>query len=261
MLLWDDDEPLEELAAINDADELCRQLLGSGGGWGSSTRHAEAVELLANVHGSGELPASLVALLLCTCRRWHRVTAKLIVAIEDSGLLADADLDELSRWCLEHGARDRRPAGVAVAAVARGSTWRPARARSIPSTRTRGPAPRPVRAAAEAVGGAACAAHRPGPLQRLQRSADVFEPRRRDALIDGLLDAADALDVAARRALVRRGLRAARSGVRRTALDLLCELDGPDKARRRASADTSATVRAWRPRSEPAHAPSLLDAA
>src|ERR1044072_6453225 len=102
MLLWDDDEPLEELAAIDDADELCRQLLVSPGGWGSSTRHAEAGELLASVHATRELPASLVALLLCTCRRWHRVTAKLIVAIEDSGLLRDADLDELSGRCPGH---------------------------------------------------------------------------------------------------------------------------------------------------------------
>ena len=261
MLLWDDDEPLEELAAIDDAEELCRQLLASRGGWGSSTRHAEAVELLANVHGSGELPASLVALLLCTCRRWHRVTAKLIVAIEASGLLGDADLDELSEWCLAYQHEIVYPlawlspewlevdleTGASETSTVDEDTLVRHRVRFEPPLR-RWAARRALRTD-------------PARLDELLRSADAFEPRHRDALIHGLLDAADALDVAARRALVRRGLQAAQAGVRRTALDLLCELDGPDKARRRASADASATVRAWRPRSEPVHAPSLLDAA
>jgi hypothetical protein len=77
----------EELVAIGDAEELCRRLLASPWGWGSSTRHAEAVELLGKVQGTGELPMSFVALMLCTCRRWDRVTSRLIAAIEDSGLL------------------------------------------------------------------------------------------------------------------------------------------------------------------------------
>ena len=34
----------------------------------------EAVELLDKVHDTGELPTVLVALLLCSCRRWDRVT-------------------------------------------------------------------------------------------------------------------------------------------------------------------------------------------
>jgi len=50
-------DPVDELAAIDDADELCRLLLGNPTGWRRSTRHAEAVELLTRVHGTGELPA------------------------------------------------------------------------------------------------------------------------------------------------------------------------------------------------------------
>jgi hypothetical protein len=61
-------------------------------GLGSSTRHAEAVELLARVHGTGELPMSFVTLMLCTCRRWDRVTSRLIAAVEDSGLLDSTGL-------------------------------------------------------------------------------------------------------------------------------------------------------------------------
>lgn len=58
------DWALELLAAI-DGEELCRQLLASPGGWGSNTRHVEAVEVLERVHGTSELPNSFVALMLC----------------------------------------------------------------------------------------------------------------------------------------------------------------------------------------------------
>ena len=89
------DPAMEELAAVPDSDELCRLLVQSPWGWGSSTRHQEAVSLLRGLDG-GTLPGSLVALLLCTCRRWDWVTAKLIAAIEDCGVLSGPDLDELA---------------------------------------------------------------------------------------------------------------------------------------------------------------------
>jgi hypothetical protein len=94
------DLALGELMAAGDSDELCRLLLGSPWGWGSSTRHGEVVSLLRGLSGRGTFPGSLVALLLCTCHRWERVTAKLIAAIEDSGLLSGPDLDELAESLL-----------------------------------------------------------------------------------------------------------------------------------------------------------------
>ena len=93
------DPAMEELAAARDSDELCRLLVQSPWGWGSSTRHGEAVSLLRGLRG-GTLPGSLVALLLCTCRRWDRVTAKLIAAVEDCGVLSGPDLDELAESLL-----------------------------------------------------------------------------------------------------------------------------------------------------------------
>jgi hypothetical protein len=83
-VLWDDDAPFDELAATEDAEELCRRLLASPWGWRSSTSHLEAIELLAKVRGTSELPASFVALMVCTCPRWDRVTARLIAAVEDA---------------------------------------------------------------------------------------------------------------------------------------------------------------------------------
>lgn len=41
-------------------------------------------------------------MLVCTCRRWDRVTSKLIAAIHDSGRLGDAELDELADAFLAH---------------------------------------------------------------------------------------------------------------------------------------------------------------
>ena len=54
MMLRIVEEAFEELAAIGDAEELCRRLLASPWGWGSSTRQAEAVELLGKVHRRAE---------------------------------------------------------------------------------------------------------------------------------------------------------------------------------------------------------------
>jgi hypothetical protein len=84
----------------------------------------------------------------------------------------------------------------------------------------------------------------PERLDDLLSAAGAFEPRHRDALIHGLLDAADVLEAAERRRVVRRGLQTAQASVRRTALGRLCELDGPEKAVRRARSDPNATVRA-----------------
>jgi hypothetical protein len=257
-VLWDEDWRLEKLTAIEDAEELCRQLLASPGGWGSSTGHVEAVELLGKVHGTGELPGSCVALMLCTCRRWDRVTAKLIAAIEDSGLLGDADLDELAESFLAHEHVISYPLawvspqwlevdlsdGTSRTCTVDEDTLAQHRLSFEPPLRRWG-ARRALRAD-------------PLRLDDLLRAAEAFEPRHRDALIHGLLDAADVLEEARRRHLIRRGLQTAQASVRRTALDQLCELDGSEKARRRAHADTNASVRKWRPQGSESRMPSLF---
>ena len=102
VVLGTDQDAVEEILDVKDADELCRLLLGNSAGWGRSTRHAEAIELLTRVHGTGELPFTLAVILVCTCRRWDRVTTKLIAGIHDSGLLTDSELDELADAFLAH---------------------------------------------------------------------------------------------------------------------------------------------------------------
>jgi hypothetical protein len=242
-----DQDTVDELVAAADADELCRLLLGNPAGWGRSTRHAEAVELLARVHGTGELPFSLTVLLICTCRRWDRVTAKLIAAIHDSGLLDDAELDELADAFLAHDHVISYPLTWAspqwLAINLHDGTGRTYTVtEDTPAQHRIRPEP-PLRrwAARHAL------RTDPARLSELLNAAERFEPRHRDAAIHGLLDAACVLDEPARRTLVDRGLRAAQGSVRIAAIEHLCELDGAEPARHLAAADPNAQVRKWRP--------------
>jgi hypothetical protein len=257
-VLWDGDSRLEKLTAIEGSEELCRQLLASPSGWGSSTNHAEAVDLLGGVNGTGELPGSFVSLMLCTCQRWDRVTARLIAAIEDSGLLDDADLDELAESFLAHEHVISYPLawvspqwlevdlsdGTSRTYTVDEDTLAKHRLSFEPPLRRWG-ARRALRAA-------------PARLDELLKDAGAFEPRHRDALIHGLLDAAEVLEESQRRRLMQCGLQMAQASVRRTALDRLCELDGSETALRRAHADTNASVRKWRPQGPESLTPSLF---
>lgn len=159
---WDDDEEFEELAGIGDSDELCRRLLESPAGWGRSTRYMEALELMANVRGTGRLPLSLVALLVCDCGRWRRITAMVIAAIEASGLLNDQELDELTEAFL---AREHVISYPLVWVSPQWLEIELGTGRSETVTVERGHDGRAtllVCAAAAALGGAARAARRPG---------------------------------------------------------------------------------------------------
>lgn len=255
---WDEDAGAEALTDAQDADELCRQLLASPCGWGSSTRHTEAVELLRTVHGTAGPSAGFVALLLCSCRRWDRVTARLIGAMEESRLLSEVELDELAESLLSHELVVFYPLtwvspqwvdidlsdGTSHTYTIDEDTLAQHRPSLEPPLR-RWAARRALRA-------------EPARVDHLLEGAARFAPRHRDALIHGLLDAAEVLEGTQRRRVVRRGLQAAQASVRRTALERLCELDGPETAVRRARSDTNATVRKWRPPSP--EIPSLLSA-
>ena len=242
----DEDHALAELSAIEEADELCRRLLESAWGWGHSSRGAEAVDLLAAVRGTGTLPDAFLTMLVCTCDRWARVTGKLIGAVEASGVLTSADLDELAEsflgeevvieypflWVCPRGL-DLGSSDQAAGFVVDEDTMAQTRRRPEPPLRRR--------AAARAL------RSDPGKLDDLLTSVSSLSPRHREAALHGLLDAADALEEADRRRLVRRGLRFGVGSVRRSALDRLYELDGADAALRRARADANRAVRAWRP--------------
>ncbi len=251
----DDDPAIAELSAIEDADELCRRLLESPWGWGSSSRCAEAVDLLAGVCGSGTLPDAFLAMLVCTCDRWGRVTAKLIGAVEGSGILTSTDLDELAESFLgeevviEYPFLWACPRGLDLASSDEGEPGFVADEDTMAQARRRPEPPLRRWAAARAL------RSDPGRLDDLLTSTRSLPPRHREAALQGLLDAADALEEGERRRLVRRGLRCGVGSVRRSALDRLCELDGPEAALRRARTDANRAVRAWRPATSAATRP------
>jgi hypothetical protein len=170
---------------------------------------------------------SFVALMLCTCRRWDRVTSRLIAAVENSGLLDDAELDELADSCLSHEHVISYPLAWAsprwLGVQLDGGNGRTYTVNEDTLGEHRPSLEPPLRR------WAAQRALRSDPvrLEDLLRAAELFELRHHGALIHGLLDAADFLDEPHRRDLIRCGLNATRGSVRRTALDRLCELDGP----------------------------------
>lgn len=184
---------------------------------------------------------------MCTCRRWDRVTAKLIAGIHASGLLDDTELGELADAFLAGDHVISYPLVWAsrqwLAIDLHDGTGRTYTVtEDTPAAHYLRPEP-PLRRWA-----ARHALHtRPQRLAELITTADQLEPRHRDAAIHGLLDAASVLDEPARRTLIDRALRAAHGSVRIAALERLCELDGPETARRLAAADPNAQVRKWRP--------------
>jgi hypothetical protein len=241
------DTAIAELSAIGDADELCRRLLASAWGWGSSSHGAEAVDVLASVRGTGTLPNAFLAMLLCTCDRWSRVTAKLIVALEASGILTGSDLDELAESFLVEEVVINYPflwacpQGLDFASSDETEFDLVLDEHTMAQTRRRPEAPLRRWATARAL------RSDPRRLDELLDSTGTLQPYHRDAALHGLLDAADALAEDDQRRLVERGLRCGVGGVRRAALDQLCKLDGPDAALRRAHADANRAVRAWQP--------------
>lgn len=251
----DEDHGLAELSAIEGADELCRRLLESTWGWGSSSRCAEAVDLLAAVRGTGTLPDAFVAMLVCTCGRWARVTAKLIRAVEVSGVLTSSDLDELAESFLGEEVVVKypflwaSPRGLDLSVSDDGPPGFVVDEHTMAETRRRPEPPLRRWAAARSL------RSDPGRLDDLLACTGALPPRHREAALHGLLDASDALENGDRRQLIRRGLRSGVASVRRSALDGLCELDGADTALRRARADTNRAVRAWRPASTVASGP------
>lgn len=239
------DDPLSELADAADADELCRLLLESAWGWGLSTDHREAVELLRSMRGTGELGDGLLALLLCTCGRWHRVTAKLIAAIEESALLTGAEADALAEAFLADEVLVECPVDWLrpdLVDLEFGDDVVITVADDLPVVERRHPEPPLRRWAATRTLRAD-----PGRLDELLEIARRLSPAHRDAVLHGLLDAASDLEAPEQRRLVTRGLQAGTAAARRRALDVLCDLDSPDAARRRARRDRNEQVRNWRP--------------
>jgi hypothetical protein len=199
----------------------------------------EAVCAFRRLHKDRPAHALRTAQLICTDLRWRRVTAPLIVDIEQSGILDERALDQL----------------------ADGFLWDDTLAWPVPEQWLRDGTVR-VRRGSHKPGRTAVVIDRmvPPPLRRWAAARVVTrEPRRAadvlvridgtdagagDATMAGLLDAAISLPQEARVALTELGCAWPNGTVRLRALKLLAEADR-EAALRGAAADASATVRAW----------------
>jgi hypothetical protein len=230
--------PLEDLAAICGAEtpeELWLYLVAR------PTLRAfpndfDAVAAFKTLHGNGTPEAMRTAGLLCTDLRWRRCTTTLVGRVEDSGILAATELDELSdAWLWEDHyywpvpgswlrqnwklARQVPHSGSEQVSIER-HIWPPLRKWSARRIATEDP----------------------------DRSGDVLEritgldSRDGDAAMAGLLDAAEGFSEVARSALVELGCQWGSGSVRHRALQLLAAWD-PERAEIMAANDASEVVR------------------
>ncbi|HYV01310.1 MAG TPA: hypothetical protein VEM93_03085 [Actinomycetota bacterium] len=255
--------PLADLAALwtaRDPDELWRALVAHPGR--STTQHWEAVALFRRHHQDGSPEALTTAQLLCTDRRWHRCTARLIAGIAGASILGEDGLDELAGCFLWS---DRFRFQYPVSWI--GTEWvtidldgeNEAAERSVehldpdtPVSSNRRIAPPLRRWATDRVLRAD-----PGTFDAVRARALELEPRDGAAVVSGMLDATPALDEEVGRQAIDLGLEWRWGSVRLLALDLLAAHD-PEAARARAAADPDTRVRAWmppRPRDEVASSP------
>jgi len=199
----------------------------------------DAVAALRRLHRGRPDGAVRTAGLLCTDHRWRRVTAPLIAAVEQSGLLADAELDELAdgflwsdqyRWPVpEVWIRDRTV-----------TLDGPALPPGIPLHLERLIAPPLRRWAAARVAG-----------RHLSRSHDILnrvgglDARAGDAVLTRLLDVADRYSDDVRDVLIDLGCSWPGASARLRALQLLAARDGAQAAARCAAGDPNGRIRAW----------------
>lgn len=215
----------------------------------------EPFSLFRRVHEADGEGAAMTAALLCTDHRWRRGAHRLVNELAGSGLLDQRALDQLAEWFLGDEvvlsvprdlfeghvvlvvteARDVEAVppvavgedpGIDRVAVRRG-IWPPLRRW----------------AAGHAVGRSSRR------WRKLLDTAGHLRAQDGAAMAAGVMDAADHVHPGERREVLEAGLAWGSGTVRLAALPGFARLMGAEAARARASADPSATVRAWATRS------------
>lgn len=233
--------PLEDTAAIVTAatpDELWRWLVLHPH-LRAFFNPFEAVVAWRSLHRDRPDGALQTAALLCTDHRWRRVTTPLVAAIEDSGLLTDSDLDELAAGFLW---QDRYLWPVPSAWISDGTVT--VDEQDLPDDR---PVhlDRPIAPALRRWAAARIARRHPQRSHEILTRTGELDARAGDAVLVGLLDAAERYPGDARDALIDLGCSWSGGTVRLRAFQLLAARDGPQAAARRAAGDPNVNVRKW----------------
>jgi hypothetical protein len=233
----------EDLTAICTAattDELWRWLVGN-----SHLRAApntfEALVAWRNLHKDCPQEPLETAGLLCTDLRWRRCTAPLIAEIDESGLL-DADLlDRLAEEFLWH---DRYPWPVPRAWFDDGTVV-------VDHAGAAGALPeplyldRPIAPPLRRWAAGRTARRHPHRAHEILERTQELDARAGDAVLAGLLDAADGYPTEARDSLIELGISWPGAPVRLRALQLLAGRDGDTAAAARTRGDPNGRIRAW----------------
>ena len=199
----------------------------------------EAMCAFRRIHKDRPAHALRTAQLICTDLRWRRVTAPLILDIEQSGILDERALDELADGFLW----EDKLAWPVPEQWLRDGTVRIPRGRHKPGRTALvidRMIPPPLRKWAAARVVTRDPRRAPDVLVRI----DGMDAGAGDATMAGLLDAAVSLPQEECAALMELGCAWPTGTVRLRALKLLAETDR-EVALRRAAVDASATVRAW----------------
>jgi hypothetical protein len=237
----------EILGAKRPQDLWCALLLQRSSD--AETSPWMAVAAFQSLHSGAEPGAFDSAVLLCTARRWRRVTHLLIADILKTGILTESDLDRLAAAFLtEDELKYSFPSSwlgtswIEVDLGRRGHL-KTRRVRSSKDERSsvRRRIPPPLRRWASSH----TLRRRPADLKQLLATTRGFGSRDAAAIVASLVDAADALDQPDAHALVDLSLTWPSRQVRTRALEAVTARDGEEAAKRIARDDPDSKIRAW----------------
>lgn len=230
--------PLEDLAAISGADtpEKLWLYLVARPTLRAFPNDFDAVAAFKTLHGDGTPEAVRTAGLLCTDLRWRRRSTTLIGRVEDSGILAATELNELSEaWLWEDRYYWPVPQG-----------WLRQNRKVRGQARRHAPEPvsieRHIWPPLRKWSARRIAKESPGCAGEVLGRIPMLDSRGGDAAMAGLLDAAEGFSDVARGALMELGCQWSSGSVRHRALQLLAAWD-PERAEIMASNDASEVVR------------------
>src|ERR1035437_1200780 len=206
--------PLEDFAGMYDAataDALWRWLVLHPNAT-AATLTWNAVSAFRRVHATNRDEALQTASLLCTDRRWRRITGRLVAEVEDKKLLDGGGLDGLAG-----GHRGNRTLYMERQVATPLRRWA-ARLLSV---------------------------RHPSSVAAILTRLDTLPSRDRDAVMVGLLDASPQYPEEARETLISAGCEWPGGSVRWRALQLLAESGRHEDVQSRAMRDASAKIRNW----------------
>ena len=231
---------LEDIVSIHDAatpNQLWRWLVLHPNAM-AATLTWHATSAFTRVHQGNRDGAVRTASLLCTDRRWRRITGRLIAELVDANVLDDRELDDLADHFLM---LDTFPWRIP-------SIWlKDKTVRVTGGHRSKKPVciERPIATPLRRWAAKRLAVRHPSTVGAILARMETLPSRDRDAVMVGLLDATSQFPKDARELLVSVGIDWPGGPVRRRALQLLADDGRHHEAASLAARDPSVKARVW----------------